>query len=133
MLIVVTAVNLNCLGFNFKMCDLNLSDDSLAEKFKREFNEQYHILVRMHLSFLLDQTTDEYVSTFYKFILIASSSRNEYLSDKNKLKKWALVPFNKKSKSRGTMEGAPLTHEGICQVYQLIEFLKKEQSMCAFI
>lgn len=27
------------------------------------------------------------------------------------------------------MEGAPLTQEGICQVYQLIEFLKKEQSM----
>lgn len=26
------------------------------------------------------------------------------------------------------MEGAPLTQEGICQVYQLIEFLKKEQS-----
>lgn len=27
------------------------------------------------------------------------------------------------------MEGAPLTQEGICQAYQLIEFLKKEQSM----
>jgi len=26
------------------------------------------------------------------------------------------------------MEGAPLTQEGICQVYQLIEFLSKEQS-----
>ena len=26
------------------------------------------------------------------------------------------------------MEGAPLTQEGICQVYQLIEFLGKEQS-----
>lgn len=26
------------------------------------------------------------------------------------------------------MEGVPLTQEGICQVYQLIEFLRKEQS-----
>lgn len=26
------------------------------------------------------------------------------------------------------MEGAPLTQEGICQVYQLIDFLSKEQS-----
>lgn len=42
------------------MCDLlRLSDENLAEKFKREFNEQFNILVRMHLSFLLDQTTDE--------------------------------------------------------------------------
>ena len=55
-------------------------------------------------------------------------SSNECLSDKSRLKKWSLVPFNKKSKSRGVLEGAPLTHEGICQVYQLIEFLKKEQS-----
>lgn len=28
------------------------------------------------------------------------------------------------------MDGAPLTHEGICQVYQLIEFLRKESSKC---
>lgn len=27
------------------------------------------------------------------------------------------------------MEGAPLTQEGICQVYQLIEFLSIEESM----
>ncbi|RZC31864.1 RhoGAP domain containing protein, partial [Asbolus verrucosus] len=95
------------------MCDLNLNDESLADKFKREYNEQFHILVRMHLSFVLDLNTDE----------------NEGLSDKNKLKKWCIVPFNKKSKSRGIMEGAPLTQEGICQVYQLIEFLKKEQNI----
>ena len=45
--------------FVFVMSDLNLNDVSLTEKFKREYNEQFHILVRMHLSFLLDQTTDE--------------------------------------------------------------------------
>ncbi|XP_044263140.1 rho GTPase-activating protein 19 isoform X4 [Tribolium madens] len=94
------------------MCELNLSDESLTEKFKREFNEQFHILVRMHLSFLLDQATNEH----------------EPLSEKTRLKKWSLVPFNKK-KSKGALDGAPLTQEGICQVYQLIEFLKKEQNI----
>ncbi|XP_008198135.1 rho GTPase-activating protein 19 isoform X2 [Tribolium castaneum] len=94
------------------MCEPNLSDESLTEKFKREFNEQFHILVRMHLSFLLDQATNEH----------------ETLSEKNRLKKWSLVPFNKK-KSKGALDGAPLTQEGICQVYQLIEFLKKEQNI----
>lgn len=64
---------------------------------------------------------------------MTQSYRNECFSDKNKLKKWSLVPFNKKTttKNRGIMEGAPLTQEGICQVYQLIEFLKKEQSLCS--
>lgn len=27
------------------------------------------------------------------------------------------------------MDGAPITQEGICQVYQLIDFLSKEESM----
>ncbi|CAH1119292.1 unnamed protein product [Phaedon cochleariae] len=94
------------------MCSLNKeTDECIAERFKRDYTEQFHILVRMHLSFLLDINTDE----------------NECLSEKGKLKKFA--PFTKKSKFRGVMEGAPLTQEGICQVYQLIEFLKKEDNM----
>ena len=49
---------------------------------------------------------------------------------KSRLQKWVFVPFSKKGKcaTKGVMEGAPLTQEGICQVYQLIEFLSKEQS-----
>lgn len=49
---------------------------------------------------------------------------------KSRLQKWGFVPFCKKGKCaiKGVMEGAPLTQEGICQVYQLIEFLGKEQS-----
>jgi len=49
---------------------------------------------------------------------------------KSRLQKWGFVPFSKKGKcaTKGVMEGAPLTQEGICQVYQLIEFLGKEQS-----
>lgn len=27
------------------------------------------------------------------------------------------------------MDGAPITQEGICQVYQLIDFLSREESM----
>ena len=30
--------------------------------------------------------------------------------------------------NRGVMEGAPLTQEGVCQAYQLIQFLNKEKS-----
>lgn len=30
---------------------------------------------------------------------------------------------------KGVMDGAPITQEGICQVYQLIDFLSKEESM----
>ncbi|XP_017779598.1 PREDICTED: rho GTPase-activating protein 19 [Nicrophorus vespilloides] len=93
------------------MCTNN--EECLAERLRRENYEQFNILVRMHLSFVLDLNTDE----------------NDALVDKTKLKKWSVLPF-RKSKSRGVMDGAPLTQEGICQVYQLIEFLKKEPNIC---
>lgn len=55
---------------------------------------------------------------------------NESAAEKTKFKKWSFVPFTKKPKNtnRGVMDGAPLTQEGICQVYQLIEYLSKEPS-----
>ncbi|KAJ8920411.1 hypothetical protein NQ315_005277 [Exocentrus adspersus] len=90
-----------------------VSDEFIAEKFKHDYTEQFHILVRMHLSFLLDLNTDN----------------NECLTEKGKLKKWNLVPFVKKTKPRNVTEGAPLTQESISQVYQLIEFLKKEENI----
>lgn len=34
-------------------------DNALAERLRREDPEQFHILVRMHLSFVLDLNTDE--------------------------------------------------------------------------
>lgn len=46
-------------SFSVKMCDFVPDDESLAEKFKREYNDQFHILVRMHLSFLLDLSTSD--------------------------------------------------------------------------
>jgi len=38
---------------------LQLSDLELAQKLKRDDPEQYQTLVRMHLSFVLDLTTEE--------------------------------------------------------------------------
>lgn len=95
------------------MSVLNLSDEDLAEKFRHEFSEQFNILVRMHLSFVLDLNTEE----------------NENFSEKSKNKKWKLVSFMKKSKSTDTLECFPFIQERICQVNQLIEFLKKDQNL----
>lgn len=55
-------------------------------------------------------------------------SRNEAFSEKIKIKKWNLVPFSKKLRFRGIPEGVPLTQEGVCHVYQLIEYLKTDDS-----
>jgi hypothetical protein len=38
---------------------LQLSDLELAQKLRRDDPEQYQTLVRMHLSFVLDLTTEE--------------------------------------------------------------------------
>ncbi|KAJ8985780.1 hypothetical protein NQ317_014433 [Molorchus minor] len=96
------------------MCSTsNFGDESIIDRFKKDYAEQFPILVRMHLSFVLDLTTEE----------------REWFTEKGKLKKLnSLLPFGRKLKNRGVMEGAPLTQEGICQVYQLIEFLRKEQT-----
>jgi len=55
------------------------------------------------------------------------------VEEKSKTKpiKWS---FMKKDKCpvKGVMDGAPITQEGICQVYQLIDFLSKEESMYLF-
>ncbi|KAL3275270.1 hypothetical protein HHI36_020039 [Cryptolaemus montrouzieri] len=90
----------------------NLTDEFLVEKFRREYSEQFHILVRMHLSFILDLSTND-----------------ENLSDKGKLKKWKLIPFGKKTKSIDVLKGTLLTAEGICHAYQLIDYLKLETNL----
>ncbi|XP_049820684.1 rho GTPase-activating protein 19-like isoform X4 [Aethina tumida] len=87
-----------------------LSDECLVEQFRRENTEQFLILARMHLSFLLDLNTDD----------------SDYPTDKNKQKKW---PFSRSRKTKNLTEGPPLTQEGICQVYQLIEFIKKDENI----
>ena len=44
--------------------------------------------------------------------------------------KWSFTPFAKKTRplTRPTVEGVSLTQEGIAQVYQLIQWLSKEES-----
>lgn len=92
-------------------------DWKLATKLRHEDPEQFQTLVRMHLSFVLDLNTDD----------------TEYQPEKEKCRsvKWGFVPFSKKLRPpiKGVMEGAPLTQEGICQVYQLIEFLSREDNI----
>ncbi|XP_018323192.1 rho GTPase-activating protein 19-like isoform X2 [Agrilus planipennis] len=93
------------------MSSQSIAISNLAEKLRCDNYHQFNVLVRMHLSFVLDfHTTDGLIS------------------EKNKLKKW---PFYKKSKhnSKAIVDGALTTQEGISQVYQLIEFLKKEQNI----
>ncbi|XP_057658455.1 rho GTPase-activating protein 19-like [Diorhabda carinulata] len=95
------------------MCSNEEDTNTIVERFKKDYNEQFFILIRMHLSFLLDTQTDD----------------NDSVAEKGRIKKWNLVPFSKKSKLRNVMEGAPLTQEGVCQIFHLIEFLKNEDSI----
>ncbi|XP_056641174.1 rho GTPase-activating protein 19-like isoform X2 [Diorhabda sublineata] len=95
------------------MCSNEEDTKTIVERFKKDYNEQFFILIRMHLSFLLDTQTDD----------------NDSVAEKGRIKKWNLVPFSKKSKLRNVMEGAPLTQEGVCQIFHLIEFLKNEDSI----
>jgi len=55
------------------------------------------------------------------------------VEEKSKIKpiKWSFMKKDKCS-VKGVMDGAPITQEGICQVYQLIDFLSKEESMCLY-
>jgi len=52
------------------------------------------------------------------------------VEEKSKIKpiKWSFMKKDKCS-VKGVMDGAPITQEGICQVYQLIDFLSQKESM----
>ncbi|XP_076628840.1 uncharacterized protein LOC143345518 [Colletes latitarsis] len=100
------------------MEDFNDSvDGKLAFRMRKVNPEQFHTLVKMHLSFELDLNTED----------------NDCFNEKAKLKKWGLLSFTKKPKStinlQKGVEGASLTEDGINQVKQLIEYLSKEQNI----
>nr|CAD7407709.1 unnamed protein product [Timema cristinae] len=135
------------------------NDSCLADRLRREDPEQFHTLVRMHLSFVLDLNTDDSSGSespscpagvlhalhcMWKDAVArpapCSHARkqpgficSECVTEKSKFRplKWGLVPFKRGNKcpSKGIMEGVPLTQEGICQVYQLIEFLSREHNI----
>ena len=71
-----------------------------TEKMRRLAPDQFHVLVKMHLSFLLDLTTDECDCSFlHEGDNLVTPSRKVH-------KKKGF------SKISGVMEGAPLTVEG---------------------
>ncbi|XP_060822392.1 uncharacterized protein LOC132910615 [Bombus pascuorum] len=92
-------------------------DGKLAFRMRKVNPEQFHTLVKMHLSFELDINTED----------------NDCINEKTKLKKWGLLSFSKKPKStinlQKGVEGASLSEDGINQVKQLIEYLSKEQNI----
>ncbi|XP_029678828.1 uncharacterized protein LOC115244943 [Formica exsecta] len=100
------------------MADFNDGvDGKLAFRMRKVNPEQFHTLVRMHLSFELDLNTED----------------NDGITEKARLKKWGLLSFTKKPKSsvnleKGT-EGVTLSEDGISHVTQLIDYLSKEQNI----
>ncbi|XP_011298835.1 uncharacterized protein RhoGAP54D [Fopius arisanus] len=90
-------------------------DGKLASRMRKVNPEQFLTLVKMHLSFELDITTED----------------NDPITEKTKDKKWGLLSFSKKPKSLMNLqqkgESTALTNEGINQVKQLMEYLSKEQ------
>ncbi|XP_015186045.1 PREDICTED: dentin sialophosphoprotein-like [Polistes dominula] len=97
------------------MADFNEGiDGKLAFRMRKVNPEQFHTLVKMHLSFELDLNTED----------------NDCNIEKAKLKKWGI--FARKPKSTinlQKLEGVSLSENGINQVKQLIEYLSKEQSI----
>ena len=96
-------------------------------KFKREDPEQFHCLVKMHLSFLLDMNTDECDCSFlydHLHSFDATPKRKGSILGPNR----GILGGNA-GKSGGIMEGAPLTMEGVCQIFQIIQFLDRQSNI----
>ena len=92
-------------------------------KFKREDPEQFHCLVKMHLSFILEMSTDECDCSF----LYDHLHSNDVATPK---RKGSILGANKvvnvlNSSRKGVMEGATLTMEGVCQIFQIIQYLDR--------
>ncbi|XP_066598607.1 uncharacterized protein RhoGAP54D [Prorops nasuta] len=92
-------------------------DGKLAFRMRKVNPEQFHTLVKMHLSFELDLNTED----------------NDCITEKAKEKKWSLLSFSKKPKSTISLqkgvEGASLTEDGIKQVKKLIDYLINEHCL----
>ncbi|XP_018392395.1 PREDICTED: uncharacterized protein LOC108771572 [Cyphomyrmex costatus] len=100
------------------MADFNDGvDGKLAFRMRKVNPEQFHTLVKMHLSFELDLNTED----------------SDSVTEKARLKKWGLLSFTKKSKSSVNLEkgtdGVMLCEDGINHLTQLIDYLSKEQNI----
>ena len=88
--------------------------------------DQFHCLVKMHLSFLLDLTTDDCDCSFvYEGQMnLSTPSKKKHLFHGTPKRKVGVI-----AKNKGVMDGASLTLEGVCQIYQIIEYLKRPDSL----
>ncbi|XP_076259302.1 rho GTPase activating protein at 54D isoform X2 [Rhynchophorus ferrugineus] len=93
--------------------DESKDEEAFVDLFKREHNEQFYVLVKMHLSFLLNMPTEE----------------TELLCEKSKNKKWNVVPFGKKTKHKNLNEAFFITQDLFNQVYQLIHVIKQDENL----
>lgn len=100
----------------------------IIDKMKRLAPDQFHMLVKMHLSFLLDLNTDDCDCSFIFDNQNQATSSTATTSTPTKSKGLSFVTPRKKV-SKGVMEGAPLTLEGVCQVFQIIEYLKRPANL----
>ena len=92
--------------------------ESVMMNMRHQDETQFYTLVKMHLSFLLHFTIDEVDAPVHS-------------EDKNNESSRKILPFSTKSKSKPSRsgEGVVLSHEGVCQAYQLIEFLSREENL----
>jgi len=103
----------------------SIASMDVIRRMKLSEPDHYHGMVKMHLSFLLDLHTDECDCSFLW-------EKPEKDTVDSKLKKAFSTPMTlsmKKSKVKGVMDGVPLTQEGVCQVYQIIEYLGRPHNI----
>lgn len=104
---------------------------SVVDKMRHLVPDQFHCLVKMHLSFLLDLNTDECNCSFLYENDVAAATPSKKKSFTLATPKRKGSNHDSKASSKGVMEGAPLTMEGVCQVFQIIEYLKRPSNLTA--
>ncbi|XP_023216965.1 rho GTPase-activating protein 19-like [Centruroides sculpturatus] len=90
-----------------------VEDMNAAMKLEMKDPETYSTLCIMHLSFLLDLSNEE--------LEIILESKNKNITNE--------VNDCKSKKDKENICGSPLTHEGVCRVYQLIAYLGKDYNI----
>ena len=99
----------------------------MVRKMKACEPDHYTGLVRMHLSFMLDLATAD---TDCDVSAIWDTKQESKDSVDSRIKKAFSTPMSiSKKKVKGVMDGVPLTQEGVCQVYQIIEYLGRPHNI----
>ncbi|XP_059081410.1 uncharacterized protein LOC131879177 [Tigriopus californicus] len=95
---------------------------------RREEPDLFHSLVKMHLSILLDLATDDCDCSHIHGHAHSVGGSTPGGKEGGVFKRRIFTPKKRSSHAShvGVMEGAALTLEGVCQVYQLIAFLQRD-------